>query len=66
MNGEVFYSPEGNTIIYDDANVGCGEDRYSPFKIRVNGRSEPVNYLWGIVSSWQIECKWEDDIGNGI
>ena len=25
MNGEVFYSPEGCEIIYDDVSVECGE-----------------------------------------
>ena len=32
MNGEVFYSPKGCKIIYDDVNASCGSD-YSPFKI---------------------------------
>ena len=66
MNGEVFYSPEGCEIIYDDVSVECGGDRYSPFKIRCDGRSESVNYLWERVSDWQIEHKWEDDIGDGV
>ena len=66
MNGGVFYSPEGCAIIYDDVSVECGGDRYSPFKIRCDGRSESVNYLWERVSDWQIEHKWEDDIGDGV
>ena len=28
-----------------------------------DGSCEPINLLWKKVSSWQIECKWEDDIG---
>ena len=66
MNGEVFYPTEGWKIIYDDGNVECGTGRSSPFKIRCDGRSESVNYLWERVSDWQIEHKWEDDIGDGV
>ena len=66
MNGEIFYSPGGCKIIYDDVSVECGPDMYSPFKVRGNGRSEHVNYLWEKVSDWQIECKWENDIGDGV
>ena len=66
MNGEIFYSPGGYEIIYDDVSVKCGPDMYSPFKVRGNGRSEHVNYLWEKVSDWQIEHKWEDDIGDGV
>ena len=66
MNGEVFYSPGSYEIIYDDVSVECGPDMYSPFKVRGNGRSEAVNYLWEKVADWQIEYKWEDDIGEGI
>ena len=66
MNGEIFYSPGGYEIIYDDVSVECGPDMYSPFKVRGNGRSEAVNYLWEKVSDWQIEHKWEDDIGDGV
>ena len=66
MNGEIFYSPGGCKIIYDDVSVECGPDMYSPFKVRGNGRSEAVNYLWEKVSDWQIEHKWEDDIGDGV
>ena len=66
MNGEVFYSPGGYEIIYDDVSVECSGDRYGPFKVRGNGRSEHVNYLWEKVSDWQIEHKWEDDIGDGV
>ena len=66
MNGEVFYSPGGYEIIYDDVSVECSGDRYGPFKVRGNGRSEHVNYLWEKVSDWRIEYKWEDDIGDGV
>jgi len=67
MNGEVFYSPKGCKIIYDDVNTSCDSDRYSPFKlIRDIVVYEPVNYLWEQVSDWQIEYKWEDDIGDGV
>ena len=67
MNGEVFYSPRGCKIIYDDVNTSCGSDRYSPFKL-INDIvvCEPVNYLWEQVSDWQIEYKWENDIGDGV
>ena len=64
MNGEVFYSTEGWEIIYDDGNMLCDTDQCSPFKlIRDSGRSEPINHLWERISSWQIEYKWENDIG---
>ena len=66
MNGEIFYSPEGWEIVYDEVNIECSGDRYGPFKVRGNGRSKAVNYLWEKVSDWQIECKWEDDIGDGV
>ena len=56
MNGEIFYSPEGYEIIYDDVNTLCDTVQYSPFKlIRDSGRSEPINHLWERISSWQIE-----------
>lgn len=67
MDGEVFYSPEGWKIIYDDKNMLCDTDRCSPFKlIKDSGWSEPINGLWERVSSWQVECEWEDDIGDGV
>lgn len=67
MNGEVFYSPEGYEIIYDDVNTSCCLGQYNPFKI-ISGTDicEPVNYLWEQVADWQIEHKWEDDIGDGV
>ena len=66
MNGEVFYSPGGYEIIYDDVNTLCDTDQRSPFKvIRDDGQSEPINGLWEILN-WQIEHKWEDDIGDGV
>ena len=67
MNGEIFYSPGGCKIIYDDVSVECGPNMYGPFKVRGNGRSEPVNYLWEKVSDWQIdEYTWENDIVDGV
>ena len=67
MNGEVFYTPEGYEIIYDDVNVVCSTSDFNPFKVvRSDGRSEPINRLWKRVSDWRIECKWEDDIGDGV
>ena len=67
MNGEVFYSPEGWKIIYDDGNVECGPGRSSPFKfIHDSDWSEPINSLWEKVSDWQIEPKWEDNIVGGL
>jgi len=67
MDGEVFYSPEGWKIIYDDVNVECDTGRSSPFKLIYDiGWSEPINGLWEKVSDWQIERKWEDDIGDGV
>ena len=66
MNGEIFYSPGGYEIIYDDVNTLCDTDQRSPFKvIRDDGQSEPINGLWEILN-WQIECKWENDIGDGV
>ena len=66
MNGEVFYSTEGWEIIYDDGNMLCDTNQCSPFKlIRNDGWSEPINGLWELLN-WQIECKWEDDIGDGV
>ena len=67
MNGEVFYSTGGYEIIYDDVNTSCGLRLYSPFKI-ISGTDicEPVNYLWEQVADWQIEYKWEDNIGDGV
>ena len=67
MDGEVFYSTEGCEIIYDDVNTSCGLRLYSPFKI-ISGTDmcEPVNYLWEQVADWQIEHKWENDIGDGV
>ena len=67
MNWEVFYSLEGYKIIYDDGNTLCDEDLCSPFKvIKDDGWSEPINGLWEKVSDWQIERKWEDNIGDGV
>jgi len=66
MNGEVFYSPEGYEIIYDDANVRCSIDNSNPFKVRRNARSEPINILWEKVFDWQTKYTWEDDIGDGV
>ena len=67
MNGEVFYSTEGWKIIYDDGNVECGTGRSSPFKfIYDSDWSEPIDGLWEKVSNWQIEYKWENDIGDGV
>jgi len=66
MNGEVFYSPEGCKIIYDDANVRCNIDSSNPFKVRRNARSEPINILWEKVFDWQTKYTWEDDIGDGV
>ena len=64
MNGEVFYSTDGCEIRYDDSNIACGSGRVNPFIIiEPDGSCEPINLLWKKVSSWQIECKWEDDIG---
>ena len=66
MNGEVFYSLGGYEIIYDDVNTLCDTNQRSPFKvIRDDGQSEPINGLWEILN-WQIEHKWEDDIGDGV
>ena len=66
MNGEVFYSLGGYEIIYDDVNTLCDTNQRSPFKvIRDDGQSEPINGLWEILN-WQIECKWENDIGDGV
>lgn len=67
MAGEVFYSPEGWKIIYDDSNMSCRSGRLNPFRVvERDGISEPINALWKKVSDWQIECKWEDDIGYGV
>ena len=66
MNGEVFYSPNGNKIIYDDTDVQCSTGRSNPFKVRCNAGSEPINGLWEKVFDWQTKCKWEDDIGEGV
>ena len=67
MNGEVFYSPEGREIRYDDSNIACGSGRVNPFIIiEPDGSCEPINLLWKRVSSWQIEYKWEDNIGDGV
>ena len=67
MNGEVFYSPEGHEIIYDDVNVECSPIHVNPFKVvRSDGRAEPINLLWEKLSDWKIEYKWENDIGDGV
>ena len=67
MDGEVFYSPEGHKIIYDDANVECSANAANPFKVvRSDTRAEPINLLWKKLSKWEIEYKWEDDIGDGV
>ena len=67
MNGEVFYSPEGWEIIYDEEDVTCDSIDYSPFKvIRGSSNSVPINSLWRKVSDWKIEYKWKDNIGDGV
>ena len=67
LDGEVFYSPDGCEIRYDDSNIACGSGRVNPFIIiEPDGSCEPINLLWKRVSSWQIEYKWEDDIGDGV
>ena len=68
MNGEVFYSPDGSIkLIYDDSNMSCGPGTVSPFRVvESDGSSEPINALWEKVADWQIEYKWQDDIGDGV